>query len=322
MSRVAEANDRAAQWLAAQEDGDWSASDQAEFEAWLGASDGNRAAYWRLRHCWREAGRLAALGPGAGGMAGPSERPGRGWVPVAIVASLIALILTGWAGMHALAPVPAAITAEYSTPVGGNRAIGLSDGSHVELNTASHLRTAIRPDRREVWLEAGEAYFEVRHLADRPFIVHAGQQQVVVLGTRFSVRRDGDKVAVSVADGRVRVDEMHGNEPVRSSIITAGDVAIAQGGTMLVADRSTERVESTMAWREGMLSFDQARLADVAAEFNRYNRRTLVIDNPEAAAMRIGGRFPARDPEGFSRLLRDAYGLRVEERPAEIRISD
>lgn len=315
MSRAAQVNDQAAHWLARREDGPWGEAEQTEFEAWLARSDGNKAAYWRLKHSWREADRAGALGAGASVRTAPGRR---WWLPTAIAASIAALVAFG---LGALRPEAAAVVAtDYATPLGGRRSVALSDGSRVELNTASRLRASIG-ERREVWLDQGEAYFEVTHLNDRPFIVHAGSRQVTVLGTRFSVRRDGDRITVSVAEGRVRVDDVADARAVRSATINAGGVAIAQGRSTLVTDRSRDRVERALAWRDGMLNFDQSRLADIAAEFNRYNRRRLVVEEGGAGEMRIGGMFPANDPEAFSRLLRDAYGLEVRQTSEAIRIS-
>ncbi|MFA6118212.1 MAG: FecR domain-containing protein [Sphingomonas sp.] len=70
-----------------------------------------------------------------------------------------------------------------------------------------------------------------------------------------------------------------------------------------------------------MLSFDQAKLADVAAEFNRYNDHKLVIADSNAAAIRIGGTFQASNVQVFARLLRDAYGLRIDRMGDEVTIS-
>ena len=71
MSRAREAEDRAAQWILAQEDEGWTESDQAGLDSWLAQSDGHKAAYWRLKHSWREADRIAALG---GGRSEPAPR--------------------------------------------------------------------------------------------------------------------------------------------------------------------------------------------------------------------------------------------------------
>ncbi|GAA0294938.1 FecR domain-containing protein [Sphingomonas oligophenolica] len=324
MSRAEQASDRAAQWIIAQEDGDWDANDQASFEAWLAEADGNKAAYWRLKYSWKEADRIGALG---GKQRGPANdrgyRWGRpGWLPAAIAASIVVLIgiaYTAWQPIFR--PNPSSVAAAYATPIGGRKMVDFSDGSHVQLNTATSVRATVTARKREVWVDKGEAFFEVAHLNGLPFVVHAGDRQVTVLGTKFSVRREGDAVTVAVLEGRVRVDQVADNHTVRSAVIVGGDIALARGPATLVTTRSEESVESTLAWRSGMLDFDQTSLSDAAAEFNRYNVRKMVITDPEAAAIRIGGTFPASDPDAFVRLLRNAYGLKVEETASTVKIS-
>ncbi len=332
MSRAQIASDRAADWIIRREDGPWSGEDQITLDAWLSESDGNRAAYLRLKHSWKVADRISALG-GASDWSDAGEKRGREsgarWKPWAIAASLALMMSIGSSAFLRdprnqpvwLATIAPASADRFDTPVGGRRIVDLTDGSRVELNTASLMRASITTESREVWLEKGEAYFEVAHLNGRPFVVHAGNRTVTVLGTKFSVRRDGDRVTVSVVEGRVRVADTN-NVSVPAAIITAGDVAFAQGPSTLTTEKSEERVENALSWRGGMLSFDQSPLSSVAAEFNRYNTKPIIVRGSEAPGIRIGGTFPASDPEAFVRLLRDAYGLHVETRADAIIVSD
>jgi transmembrane sensor len=62
-----------------------------------------------------------------------------------------------------------------------------------------------------------------------------------------------------------------------------------------------------------MLTFDGATLAEVAAEFNRYNLRKLQVTDPEIADLRIGGSFQSSNEEAFLRLMTEAYGLRTRQ---------
>lgn len=329
MSRASEAQDRAAQWIVAREEPGWSRDDQLGLDAWLAESDMNRIAFLRLEHSWREADRIGALGPDME----PALRDDRSepagyrraaWLaPTAIAASLALAVGVGVYEYPRLAPqTPEVASARFDTPVGGHKMVALADGSKIELNTASVVRAEVAANRREVWLDRGEVYFEVAHDKTRPFVVHAGNREVTVLGTKFSVRRDGDKVTVLVREGRVRVDEVGGGRTLRSTTITGGDIALTRGDATLVTAKSEQRVEDGLAWRDGMLSFDQERLSDVAAEFNRYNQQKLVVTDTAAGAIRIGGMFPAARPGDFVRLLRDAYGLKIEETPDAIRISN
>ena len=206
MSRAQSASDHAADWIIRRENGPWCDADQAELDAWLAEADGNKAAYWRLKHSWREADRSGALGPVASWADDvPEDAPARSrwWKPAAIAASLTIMVGAG-SGIFLLnAPQPRQptqiadatplATKRFDTPVGGHRVIPLEDGSKVELNTASVVRASITAQSRQVWLDKGEAYFEVAHLSGRPFVVHAGNRTITVLGSKFSVRRDADR---------------------------------------------------------------------------------------------------------------------------------
>lgn len=324
MSRTRETQDAAARWIVAREEPDWTESDQAALDAWLAQSDLHRVTFLRLEQGWREADRIGSLGASLMPVTLRDNpvRPQRvkRLVLLAIAASLVAAIAIGWHEYPRWTRFEVAST-RYDTNIGGHKTIGLPDGTKIELNTASDVRTAVNEVAREVWLDQGEAYFEVEHDKSRPFVVHAGNRRITVLGTKFSVRREGDKVSVFVREGRVRVDDIQDTEAVRSTTITAGEIALTQGPATLVTTKSDERVENALAWREGMLSFDQVPLSEVAAEFNRYNRQQLIVIDADAASIRIGGIFPASKPVDFVRLLRDAYGLKVEEMPDTIRIA-
>jgi len=319
-NRHAAIEDRAIDWLIRREEPGWSESDQTELDAWLQESMANRAAYLRARHGWAEADRVASVGELADHAAARDHAP-RPWVPAAIAASLVmAFGIGAWSlAPHGSRSVQAQQT-RFDTPVGGRKIVKLVDGSKVELNTQTVVRMAIGRTSRDVWLDSGEAYFEVARRDGESFVVHAGKRTITVLGTKFSVRRDRDRVTVNVVEGRVRVDDgLGGNSS--AAIITAGDTAITRDGSTLIAAKSEERVEGALAWREGMLSFNLKPLSEVAAEFNRYNRTQLTVD-PSAAAIPIGGTFRASNVDAFARLLHDAYGLTTEQQGDSVRISN
>ena len=323
MSGAVDIEDCAARWLIRREEAEWSLAEQAELDAWLEESMAHKAAFWRLQHGWRKADRIGSLGGGSeyrpqGSRYAPRQH---WWTKVAIAASLVAVIGVG-ATMSELGRKNSIVVADaaFNTPIGGRRIVPLSDGSKVEMNTGTVLRTAVTERKREIWLDKGEAYFEVARVEGRPFVVHAGSRTVTVLGTKFSVQRDGEKVTVSVVEGKVRVDDSKAQK-IPAAIITAGDIAIARGASILLMPGSEERVENALAWRDGMLTFDQLTLREAAAEFNRYNLRRIEIIDPEAAKIRIGGTFQASNIDAFVRLLSDAYGLQVQADAESIKIS-
>lgn len=309
MTRAEQVEQRAADWLMRTEEPDWGPDDQRLLEDWLAESITHKLAFWRLRHGWREADRIVALGAMA------SRGRARFLVPVwqwAIAASLLLTTGVGLLVSLSRSSDDKVTVAGLVTPVGGHRIVKLADGSLIELNTATFVRAAVTLHHREVWLDRGEAYFQVAHLHGEPFVVHAGQRSVTVLGTKFSVRNEIDKTIVSVVEGKVGVGKAAGSVVVPNAILTAGDVAIAQGNSTLLTTLSADRMQAQLAWRSHKLEFDETPLADAAREFNRYNRVQIIIHDQDTGSIKISGTFQASNVEAFVRLLRTAYGLKVE----------
>jgi transmembrane sensor len=86
----------------------------------------------------------------------------------------------------------------------------------------------------------------------------------------------------------------------------------------LVVSAIEERVmKSALAWQEGRLEFFETPLAEVVAEFNRYNRHKIVIADPELAARRFGGAFASHQIEPFLELLEQSFGVVAEHHSTE-----
>jgi transmembrane sensor len=322
MKRQEAIEDQALDWLIRRNGEGWTEDEQVDLDLWLEESMAHKAAFWRADHLWQQADRIGSLGIDTHVEA---EKPkvSRRWWPAAIAASLVAAVGIGGISLGPRffeQPAIQAQQARFDTPVGGRRIVPLTDGSKVELNTQTVMRAAVNETKREIWLDSGEAFFEVAHREGEPFVVHAGRQTITVLGTKFSVRRDKDRVTVNVLEGRVRVEDGDGTM-THAAIITAGDTAISRGASTLIAAKSEERVESALAWRDGMLSFDQAPLTTVVAEFNRYNHTRLIVTDAQAGKIPIGGSFQASSIDSFTRLLRDAYGLKIERNDETVKIS-
>lgn len=300
----------AARWISRADAPEWSAGDERALQAWLAQDALHRVTWLRLKSVWRRADRLAALQPRVSPRAMP--RPlSRIWAMAAGVAAIALLAGLSWLDSDT----------GYSTGVGGRESVALADGSRLELNTMTRVRTQIESDRREVWLLRGEAYFDVKPDPDHPFVIHAGDHRVVVLGTRFSVRREQGRFEVAVQEGRVRVEPLDASPGKPPLIVHGGDILYGKPVGTVVANNAADRVRRALSWRHGTLEFDQSTLQDAAEQFNRYNRKQLVLMDADTARMRIGGSFDANGVEAFSRLLEQGFNLKVEARGDEIRVS-
>lgn len=339
----------AAAWLARRERDDWNDAAEAELRAWMEMDFGHRAAWLRISHAWKQAESLRTLSsqappgtvPAPAQMhvpfydAAPSHDVPRHPVEVAGPRRFFArhglkigVAAAGLAGALALGGYWLFGSSTYRTHIGALEAVPLDDGSRVTLNTDTEIRVSLTERERRVQLEQGEAFFEVTRDPARPFVVEAGPKRIVVLGTRFSVRREAGSVQVVVAEGAVRVEDRGDVSRTRGNgeaVLRAGAVGRAEGDGMRVRRGSTADIEQILSWRTGMLVFDATPLAKAAEEFNRYNARRIVVEDATVADIPVGGSFRAANVEAFVRLIesdfpvvavRDGNRIRLREKKA------
>lgn len=214
----------------------------------------------------------------------------RRWLPLATAASLLLAALAG-AGYYAGHSWFHHIDEEtFTSQVDEDRNIVLDDGSKVALGGASSIKTRFSKERREVFLNAGEAFFQVAHNANRPFIVSAGTVSVRAVGTAFDVRRDGQSITISMAEGRVRIADG------TAAASDAGAAVEATAGQQVSYDPSVSGFtftsidpEKAAAWRNRQLDFVDTPLETVAANINRYSRRPLEITDAELKNLNFTG---------------------------------
>jgi len=210
----------------------------------------------------------------------------------------------------------------YITNVGEMRSITLEDGSVVELNTRSRLRARFTAAERDVQLLTGEAIFRVAKNPHRPFRVWSGETEIVAVGTEFNVDAHNSRTVVTVLEGRVRVSNSMSSTSGRSTDSTepaARPIELASGEQAVVAEYNPPRrvpvadTKRATAWTERRLIFEETTLTDVAAEFARYNEKSIHILGEPLASKRITGIFNATDQASFVEFLRTHADVRVHE---------
>jgi transmembrane sensor len=238
---------------------------------------------------------------------------------LALAAAAALLFVVGSGVYWGLAP-----TGErYTTPIGGLASVPMADGSKITLNTDSRIRIALTDTERRVELGRGEAFFEVSKDPRRPFVVRAGDRRITAVGTKFSVRAEGDYVEIVVTEGKVRVEDGAAGQRSRADgsadvFLTPGSIARAGEAGVLVRHRTLTEAEEQLSWRMGWLMFRDQALADAIAEFNRYNVRKIVIQDSAIASLKIEGNFRATNVDAFVRLLESGFPVHAEVRADRI----
>jgi transmembrane sensor len=327
----------AAAWFAKRDSGVWEPQDQAEFDAWLQSSLAHRLAFIRVETVWKQAQRLKALRASTRGgqvppvgewqfspffesKAAPNDTPAYKrrvtgglamWVRGVAAGLFLAAVAAG--GWYVISNRPLA----YRTAVGGTKTVPLPDGSVVTLNTNTEIRVALTRTARTISLD-GEAFFEVAKDPVRPFVVDVGNERITAVGTKFSVRREGESVRVAVTEGHVLV-ETSANAAQPLTRLAPGDVASAGAGGVMVRQKAIAQVEAEdLTWRQGYISFRDTPLGDVVRELNRYNVRKIKVSDPAIAAIRIGGKFRVANVDAFLRLIQQGVPVHASVQGDEI----
>jgi transmembrane sensor len=200
----------------------------------------------------------------------------------------------------------------------------LPDGSAVHLNGATALVVRYDRDERVVQIEDGQALFTVAHEDRRRFRVVAGQAEVVAIGTRFEVRHAGERIEVTVVEGRVDVyvQSNQPSVPVPGPLVQRvnAEHSLRIDGGVMPAQSERVDVRAAIAWAQHRIAFESRPLGEVAEELNRYGIVQIGIDDPALRTMPIGGVFNAYDTDSFAAFLETLDGVRVERTPTRIRV--
>lgn len=245
------------------------------------------------------------------GMRAPRGRPL--FATAMAAAAVLALAVAGAPMlMRALAP-------DYRTDTAEIRDIRLEDGSTVTLGARTTMDVAFTDSARLVTLSGGEAFFAVAKDPKRPFLISAGKSVVRVLGTKFNVKYDGAQLRVAVLEGVVQVSLPKPKEPVTlpARRLIAGQQLVAPAVEAAAARPAAVTVEPVKgaepgAWRSGRHVYQDATLAEIISDANRYFDGRIHIQSPELAGMRLTTSFRAGQVEQMLGTLPDALPLSVE----------
>jgi transmembrane sensor len=227
----------------------------------------------------------------------------------AVVASVgVAGWLNGGLRLPLDSPVQVAVRAPQIYSASQSRLdVTLQDGSHMLLDAGSKVAVAQTAARRDVALLAGQAFFQVAHDRERPFVVSAASHQVTATGTAFAVSLSSSGISVVLAQGRVEVTGLGSTRP---------PVAMSPGQKLEIDDHGAETlkevdVEATLAWREGFLELHDVPIREALAEMNRSSASKVTIGDSRTGDLRVSGRFRSGDAPRFAARLAEIYPVRV-----------
>jgi ferric-dicitrate binding protein FerR (iron transport regulator) len=197
----------------------------------------------------------------------------------------------------------------------------LPDGTTVTLNAGSDLSypEKFENDKRNVTLH-GEAYFNVTHEAERPFIIAANDLRVEVLGTSFYVNANADNgnVEVILTSGKVAV--YHKDRPSELTILTPGEKAeFSKTDQKISKTENTE--ENYMAFKTKKLVFSDTRLDEIVLTLNKVYHSKIKIKDSSIANCTVSTTFDNQSLDAVLNVLKATLDLKVNKSGSGIELS-
>ena len=186
-----------------------------------------------------------------------------------------------------------------SVPAGQRINVTLPDGTRVSMNSMSELKySGCFSEVRKVEL-SGEAYFDVTHDENRPFIVQTKRYNVEVLGTSFNLdaNSDSNRFSLALITGKVRItDNLIGGAPVILKI----DEYVHILDNKLIVGKITDY--DALKWREGLFCFKNTPFAEMIQQMERYYDVKIVVNRTKVPDFDFSGKILIN--EGVDHALR------------------
>ncbi|WP_460415568.1 FecR family protein [Pseudomonas sp. microsymbiont 2] len=286
---------QAQDWLVRLTSGQATHADAQALRQWCARSPAHAEAFAQARQLWH------LLGPAARQAREVAPMPvlGRRALLGGAVAASAALLV--WRGglLEDLAAPPVA----FATEAGEQRRVELAAGIELELN----VRTQVSRERHGIALLGGEIEVQAR----QPVQVRAGQGLISADLARFNVREDDEGVCVTCLSGELRIAALGQVENLPAGLQL-------RYGAQRVSAPAAFDIGQVMSWRERMLVFRDAPLAQVIDEINRYRPGRLILLNPSLGRRRVQARFSFEQLAQAAELIRSAYGARCLELPGGV----
>lgn len=188
---------------------------------------------------------------------------------------------------------------EVVIPFGNKSQLVLPDGTKVWLNAGSRMAfpNKFSGKKREVFLE-GEAYFEVTHNANVPFLVNTSDISIKVLGTKFNVSAyKTDKVAETVLlEGKVTVKDLSSiGFMTKETVLAPNQKASFNKENKSISVNNEAEADFAIAWTEGWFKFSQQNLNTVLNKLQRYYNVQFEYDGSFSTADMITGKLDLKE---------------------------
>lgn len=322
-------NDRlelAARWLVRSQDKNFKAKDHKMLTVWLKEDHANSEAFKEMSETWEQVGvlehvfepgtkhehREVKIQSGLKALISRVFKANRKTMLACTAMAMLMLFCLPVLKIYLSEPVETFYA--YTTATGTQKTITLSDGSILKMNVSSSLSVCMSKKYRQVEMQRGEVFFEVKPDPGRPFEVQTSNSLVRVLGTGFNIKDRGGRVAVDVDHGKVQVRNAprgSGDMRVKAMILVAGQGVDINASGRLVKLRSSD-IKQVLAWQKQQVVFRNTPVGEVLRELEFYHNIKINLAFQELGKKGVTGTFDMRNLEQTLRIIVTAASLQME----------
>jgi transmembrane sensor len=200
----------------------------------------------------------------------------------------------------AISSAPQTALKQLQTPSRITSHLTLADGTQVTLNSESSIKypATFEGKNREVYL-SGEAFFDVKHDIEHPFIVHTSKFNIRVLGTAFNVKCYDDDQAKETTLIRGSISVSFPGKPNETVLLKPTDKLVVQNehyslSKQTYSNQSGSGIIET-AWLNNRLSFKNEPFDQLANSLSRRFGATIKFKNNSLKNSTFTGDFERED---------------------------
>jgi len=187
----------------------------------------------------------------------------------------------------------------------------LPDGTSVTLNAGSTLDYPknFKSDKRTVALK-GEAYFNVVHNEDKPFVIEANDIRIKDIGTSFYINTNSSdgQGEVILTSGKVAV--YYKNAPDKVTILEPGEKAVFSKTEQKIVKSENDNV-NYMAFKTKELIFANTPLGDVVKELNSVYHSNITLKNKKIANYTLSGNYTNLALDAILKIIQEALPVSI-----------
>ena len=239
-----------------------------------------------------------------------------GWAKTVAAVALIVLMAAS-AAIYFRSNQPNKIQyAEIGALRGQKASVTLPDGTKITLNSESSLKYSTNYNQSDRAVElVGEAYFEVAKNKKIPFVVKAGKLEIEAKGTAFNIKAypTDNSISTTLTEGKIEV-----KTPVDVLNMIPNERMEYSNTDQTFRKLTLTDAEGSIGWLNDELSFENATLAEVVANFSRIYNIDIQFASESIKEQRFTGKINNNSLLSVLRIISLTSPIRFEQKDSVV----